>query len=128
MHAVEEIKMTKKIAILAIITAFLLGLTALAADPGFGIGKTRNITFSSATKVGDMVLPAGEYKVQHLLEGETHLLVFKTTDNKEKVRVKCTMQKLDKKSPNTLSEMKTIDNQNVLTGLVFSGDTYRHAL
>ena len=120
--------MTKKIAILAIIAVFLVGLTALAADPGFGIGKTRTITFSNSTKVGDVVLPAGDYRVQHLMDGDTHLLVFKTTDNKEKVRVKCTMQKLDKKAPNTLSEMKTVDNQNILTGLVFSGDTYRHAL
>ena len=119
--------MTKKIAILAILSIFLLGLTAVAADSSFGVGKTRHVNFSSATKVGDTVLPAGEYKVLHLMEGDTHIMVFKTMTNQEKSRVKCTMVKLDKKADQTLSEMKTIDNQNILTGLVFAGDTYRHS-
>ena len=127
MHALEENRMTKKIAILTILSIFLLGLTAFAADQGFGVGKTRTITLTSATKVGDIVLPAGEYKVVHLLEGETHLLVFKS-DNTEKTRVKCNMVKLEKKASQTMTELKTIDNQRVLTGLVFSGDDFRHSL
>lgn len=119
--------MTKKIAIFAIISMVLLGLTAFAADQGFGVGKTRTIALSSATKVGDAVLPAGEYKVLHLMEGETHLLVFKS-NNQEKARVKCNMVKLDKKASQTMTELKTVDNQRVLTGLIFSGDDYRHSL
>jgi hypothetical protein len=119
--------MTKKIAILAILSIFLLGLTAVAADSNFGVGKTRNVTFSNATKVGDTVLPAGEYKVVHLMEGDTHIMLFKTMNNKEMARVKCTMVKLDKKAGQTFSELKTVDNQSVLTGLVFAGDTYRHS-
>lgn len=119
--------MTKKIAILAILSIFLLGLTAVAADSNFGVGKTRTITFNNSTKVGETVLPAGEYKVLHLMEGDNHTMVFKSLTNKEVARVKCTMVKLDKKADQTLSEIKTVDNQHILTGLVFAGDTYRHS-
>ena len=119
--------MTKRIAILAILSIFILGLTAVAADSNFGVGKVRTVTFNSSTKVAGTVLPAGEYKVLHLMEGDNHIMVFKTMNNKEKARVKCTMLKLDKKADQTFSELKTVDNQSVLTGLVFAGDTYRHS-
>ena len=119
--------MTKKIAVLAVLSLFILGLTAFAADSSFGVGKTRNITFLENTKVGDVVLPAGEYKVQHLMEGDVHTLVFKSNaNNKEKARVKCTMEKLDKKADRTMTQINTADNQRVLTGIVFAGDDFRH--
>ncbi len=116
----------KKIAAVAIIMMFILGV-AFAADATFGVGKTRNITFNNDIKVGDKVLPAGEYKVLHLMEGNEHSLVFKSATNVEKVRVKCTMVDLGKKAPDTLSEYKTVGNERVLTGLIFRGDTYKHA-
>jgi len=120
--------MTKKIAVVAIIMMFILGVAALAADNTFGAGKTRNITFNNDVKVGDKVLAAGEYKVLHLMEGTEHMLVFKSATNVEMVRVKCTMVDLGKKAPDTMSEFKTVGNERVLTALVFRGDTYKHAL
>lgn len=118
--------MTKKFAVWAILSVFILGLTAFAAD-NFGVGKTRSITFMEATKVGTTVLPAGEYKVQHLMDGSAHTLVFKSLEkNKEVARVTCTMEKLDKKADRTMSHINNVDNQRVLTGLIFAGDDYRH--
>jgi hypothetical protein len=116
----------KKIAAVAIIMLFVLGV-AFAADTAFGVGKTRNITFNSDVKVGTTVLPAGDYKILHLMEGTEHTLVFKTDSNKEKIRVKCNMVKLEKKSDQTFSELKTVGNERVLTGLVFRGDDYKHS-
>ena|ERR1051325_2673340 len=120
--------MTKKIVVVVIISLFILGVTMFAADNSFGAGKTRNVTFGTDVKVGDKILPAGEYKVTHLMEGANHTLVFKTTTNAEKVRVKCQMVDLGKKADSTQSEFKTVDNQRVLTGLVFRGDNFRHAI
>jgi hypothetical protein len=120
--------MTKKIAVVAIITVFILGVAAFAADNTFGAGRTRNITFNNDVKVGDKVLAAGDYKVLHLMEGTEHMLVFKSTANVEMVRVKCNMVDLGKKSEDTLSEFKMVGNERVLTALVFRGDTYKHAL
>lgn len=120
--------MAKKITILAILTLFVLGMTAFAADTNFGVGKTRTVSFSEPTKVGTTVLPKGEYKVLHLMEGTEHTMVFKSTNtNKEVARVKCNMQKLDKKASVTMNEFKTVDNERVLTGMIFAGDDYRHA-
>ena len=121
-----ELEIMKKIAAVAIIMLFVLGV-AFAADATFGVGKTRYITFNSDVKVGDKVLPAGEYKVLHMMEGTDHTLVFKSTDNKEKVRVKCNMVQLDKKSDQTFSELKTVGSERILTALVFRGDNFKHA-
>ena len=119
--------MTKKIAVIAIIALFIAGVAAFAADNNFGAGKTRNITLSSDAKVGDKVLPAGDYKVLHVMEGNEHIMVFKSNKNAEMARVRCTMTDLGKKSDQTQAEFKTVGNERVLTGLVFSGDTYRHS-
>lgn len=116
----------KKIAAVAIIMLFVLGV-AFAADNTFGAGKTRNITFNNDVKVGDKVLPAGEYKVLHLMEGSEHTLVFKSPTNVEKVRVKCNMVDLGKKAEDTLSEYKTVGSERILTALVFRGDTFKHS-
>jgi hypothetical protein len=120
--------MTKKIAVVAIIMMFILGVAALAADNTFGAGKTRNITFNNDVKVGDKVLAAGEYKVLHLMNGTEHMLVFKSMTNEEKIRVKCNMVDLGKKADVTMSEYNTVGNERVLTALIFRGDTYKHAL
>ena len=121
--------MTKKIALITIVAVMLAGVAAFAADNmGFGAGKTRNITFNTTVKVGEKALAPGEYNVTHLMEGDQHTLVFKTLTNKEEVRVKCNMTQLPKKADDTMVEMKKIGNEQVLTGLVFRGDTYRHSL
>ena len=118
--------MTKRIVIAALIALFVVGV-AYAADPSFGVGKTRNVIFNNDVKVGDKVLPAGEYRVLHLMEGSEHTLVFKSSEkNVEKVRVKCNMVALEQKAQNSYSEFKTIGNERVLTALVFSGDTFKH--
>jgi hypothetical protein len=116
----------KKIAAIAVLMLFILGV-AFAAENTFGAGKTRNITFNNDVKVGDKLLPAGEYKVLHLMEGNEHTLVFKSTTNVEKVRVKCNMVDLGKKSPDTLSEFKVVGNERILTAIVFRGDNFKHA-
>ena len=115
----------KKIAAVAIIMMFVLGV-AFAADPTFGVGKTRNITFNNDLKVGDKVLPAGEYKVLHLMEGTEHTLVFKSLMNVEKVRVKCNMVQLNKKADETFAEYKTVGSDHILAAIVFRGDNFRH--
>ena len=117
----------KKIAAVVVVMLFILGV-ALGADTTFGVGKTRNITFSSDVKIGSTVLPAGEYRILHLMEGSEHTLVFKAVgNNTEKARVKCNMAKLDKKSDQTYSETKTINNERVLVALVFRGDDFKHS-
>lgn len=115
----------KKLAALAIILLFVVSVV-FAADTTFGAGKTRNITFNADVKVGDKVLPAGEYKILHLMEGNEHTLVFKSLTNVEKVRVKCNMVQLDRKAEDTFSEYRTVGGDRILTTIVFRGDNFKH--
>jgi len=56
----------------------VLGLSVLstAERNKFGVSDTQNVTFQEPIKIGDVVLPKGEYKVQHTMEGENHITVF----------------------------------------------------
>ncbi len=40
------------------------------------VGKKGDISFSSDTKVGDLVLKAGTYRIQHKFNGSDHMLHF----------------------------------------------------
>jgi hypothetical protein len=117
----------KKIAIITVVL-LCLGAMAFAADnKELGIGKTQSITFLNDTKVGDTVLPAGDYRILHLMEGSEHTLVFKSTRNVEKVRVKCNMVELAQKAAQTETEFnRNSAGERVLTGLTFAGEHYKH--
>ena len=117
----------KKIAIITVVL-LCLGAMAFAADnKELGIGKTQSITFLNDTKVGDTVLPSGDYRILHLMEGSEHTLVFKSTRNVEKVRVKCNMVELAQKAAQTETEFnRNSAGERVLTGLTFAGEHYKH--
>jgi len=118
--------MTKRIAVVAIIAMLIAGVAIAADNTGFGVGKTRNVTFNNDVKVGDKTLTAGEYKVLHLMEGSEHTLVFKGLNNVEKVRVKCNMVQLTKKAEDTQSEYRKVGSDQILVALTFRGDTFKH--
>ena len=117
--------MKKKIAVVAVVL-LALGVAAFAADANASAGKTRNVVFGEKTKVGDQILPEGEYKVLHLVEGSEHTLVFKTLSNNEKVRLKCSVENTGKKADDTVPEFNAVGNDRVLTALVFRGDPNRY--
>jgi hypothetical protein len=80
-------------------------------------------------KVGDVLLPAGDYIIEHVMEGTNHIMVFRASDNKDaKVRVNCKMVDLPKKSDITFQEYSTINGERVLTSMTFRGDKFKHDL
>jgi len=116
---------------LKIATALLLltAVSAMAADASNAdINKSWKLTLYHATRVGSALLPAGEYKVQHLKDGGQHVLVFKA-DKKEMARVGCTMESLPKKTAmTTVLENKNDAGEQVLISIAFEGDTVQHDL
>jgi hypothetical protein len=119
--------MTKGLKVLGI--ALMLVVSAMAADaPNQDVGKSWHVTFNSPMRVGATLLPAGDYKVQHLKDGDGHVLVFKG-DNKQVAKVACTMEPLSEKPKYT---RLTFDNnsagERVLKGIAFEGDHYVHEL
>ena len=86
------------------------GNTAAAQhDEMTRLGKKGELSISSPTRVGDAMLEPGMYRVQHLVEGEDHLVVFSKLPHprpgyqssgtgKEVARVKCRLEPLGEKA------------------------------
>ena len=41
------------------------------------VGKDDTVTFETPVRIGKQVVPAGDYRVQHMLEGDNHAVTFK---------------------------------------------------
>ncbi len=120
----------KKLFVVALISLLLVSLAALAADTkAMGVGKTQNVTFIDTVQVGNTTLKAGDYRVQHVMDGGQHVLVFRSAGkNKEEARVNCTMVELPKKADQTLLTFDTSAGQKKLSSIIFRGETYKHQL
>jgi hypothetical protein len=77
-------------------TVFLLfimlgvGLFLWAQQPMIGFTGSRDVTLSQDARVGSETLPAGTYRVTHVMGGSEHVMIF--THNKKAFRVKCTLE------------------------------------
>ena len=108
---------------------FGLSLFANAKENKFGVADTRNITITTPTRVGEVLLPKGNYKVLHTMEGKDHVMVFTQLDTTKPVeaRVKCQLVPLAKKADR--DEQTFVLNaakERVLHALIFRGDTAQH--
>jgi hypothetical protein len=116
--------------VLGIALLLSIPLSILAADTGGypKVGKSWTVTFTEPAKVGSALLPAGEYRVQHLKEGDAHVLVFKA-GNKAKARVTCKTEEQASKSDRTMALYGHNDaGERVLRSIVFEGDRFSHEL
>jgi hypothetical protein len=108
----------------------ILGLSLLAAAKNkFGVADSRSLTLTAPTLVGEVLLPAGDYKVTHTMEGENHIMVFKqlNTPKPAEARVKCQLVPLAQKA--TRDEVTfgfNAANQRTLHSMIFQGDTAQH--
>lgn len=121
----------KGLKVLGIALLLLLGMSVMAADTSSkasaaDVGKSWTVNLNKPTHVGAALLPAGDYKVQHLKDGDSHVLVFRTA-KKEIARVNCTMAPLSAKAADTLvTTDKNSAGERVLTRIAFRGDTFEH--
>jgi hypothetical protein len=111
---------------LLLLTLLGLGVMLWAQEPT-GFKGTKNITLSEQAKVGAQLLPAGEYKVTHTMEGAEHIMVFK--QGKQEYRVKCNLEPLSAKADATQAWYEDdASGQRVLQVIVFKGDTVKHVM
>jgi len=118
-----------KVLVVAAMCVFGLSLLAAATQNKFGVADSRNLTLTAPTLVGDVLLPAGDYKISHTMEGENHIMVFKQLNSKKpaEARVKCLLVPLAQKA--TRDEVGygfNAANQRTLHSMVFKGDTAQH--
>lgn len=106
-----------------------LSLFALAKQNQFGVADVRHVEFTAATRIGDVLLPQGYYRVLHSMEGQDHVMVFQQLKAKKpaEARVKCQLVPLPKKAERDEQSFRiNAGNERVLHTLVFSGDLAQH--
>jgi hypothetical protein len=102
---------------------------AMAALNQFGVADIQKVTFNDSMKIGDVVLPKGEYKVVHAMEGENHIMLFtqQRVSNPAQARIKCQLVKLASKAERTqLLYTTDAGNTRILQEITFRGDTAKH--
>jgi hypothetical protein len=79
-------------------------------------------------KIGDVLLPAGSYKVTTVEEAGQHTMVFKPRGKSAaELRVKCTVESLPQKAERSQQQYNLgPKGEYVLVGLVFEGEMVRH--
>lgn len=119
-------RLVKFMAVLALVT---IAAMAMAELNQFGVADIQKVTFNDPMKIGQVVLPKGEYKVQHVMEGENHIMIFtqQRVANPAEARVKCQLVKLESKAERTqLLYTQDAGNARILQEIVFRGDTAKH--
>jgi len=119
---------SSKVLVLAIVCVMAFAVLASAENNKFGVADVRNVSFAGNVRVGDALLPQGDYEVRHVMEGENHVMVFhKRAGKPVEARVKCSLVPLPKKASQTAKTfVVNAANEQVLSELVFQGDTAKH--
>ena len=116
----------RKVAVL-LLGIFILAVVVAAEEP-MVTWKSQNLALTSDTRVGTQVLPAGDYKVKHEMQGPAHVLVLTLQGKEAKTfRVPCQMQPLAEKSKVSEQHYRFEGKDKVLVALVFKGDKFTHA-
>ncbi len=117
----------RKTAFLIAIAVLILGTAAMAANQ-FGIADTRPVTFYDTVRVGDTLLPAGNYVVTHQMQGDEHIMVFTRQGRKPvEARLKCTLRPLSAPAAQSQVEYKVnAAKEHVIARMVFKGDRAEH--
>jgi hypothetical protein len=118
--------------LIALVALCVLGASLLlrAGQNKMGVADTRQLKFENPMRIGNTLLPAGEYKVLHTMEGDNHIMVFKQLNAKKtpvEARVKCSLVPLTAKADQT-QQIFVINaaKERVLHELIFRGDTAKH--
>ena len=115
--------------VVAVVAVMGMAVAAMAALNQYGVADNQKVTFHDPIKVGETVLPKGEYNVQHTMEGQDHVMVFtqQKSSKPATVRVKCQLVKLNEKADKTrLLYNLDANNIHVLQEITFRGETAKH--
>ncbi len=102
----------------------VVGMTlAVCAQTGPG----RLVTFDEPVRVQGQTLPAGNYHVDHVMDGSKHIMVFKQDAGPhQEFRLNCDLRQLPAKAKQTTKIFDTSSGTRVLKAMTFMGDTYEH--
>ncbi|MBI1760346.1 MAG: hypothetical protein HYR56_02825 [Acidobacteria bacterium] len=137
-------------AALLLLTVALLGLPILAQDQHAHQkmaaqevinGKKGEVHFTAPIKAGDNVLKPGMYQVQHVVEGSSHVIIFKemnmpagykmgnTPVGKEVARLNCKIEPVTKAVRNTKITLRTnAAGEKEIAEVQVAGEAFKHLL
>ena len=107
------------------------GATLLTATDNSmaGVALKQEITFTGPTVIGGTLVPAGDYKVTHQMQGTEHIMIFKQIGGKAEAKAKCNLVPLTEKARTTEQRYnENAKNEHVLVEMTFRGDTSKHVL
>lgn len=106
---------------------FLMSICAVAAPNNLGIHEVSQTTFDAPTRIGTVLMPAGDYTIRHSMEGQDHVMAFQRKGSSEVFKVKCTLVQLAHKADRDQKVYEvTSGSEKILHELVFRGDTAKH--
>jgi hypothetical protein len=120
----------KRMFVILAVTLILSAATMFAAtDSMTGVALKQQITFTAPIMVGGTLLPAGDYKLTHEMQGTEHFMVFKQIGGKAEVKAKCNLVPLNTTVKTTEQRYnENAKNERVLVEMQFRGDTAKHVL
>jgi hypothetical protein len=122
---------TQKRMFVLLAALMVIGAATLFAanDSMTGVALKQEITFSAPTLVGGTLLPTGDYKVLHEMQGSEHIMIFKQMNGKAEAKAKCNLVPLNEKAKQTEQRYaENAKNERVLMEMTFRGDTSKHVL
>ena len=111
------------------VSVCLINVIAVAGQDQLGIADVYKVSFTVPVRVADTMLPAGNYEIRHVMEGENHFMVFHQTGVKKpaEVRAKCNLVPLPEKAVESQKFYElNAANERVLHELIFKGDRAKH--
>jgi len=122
---------TQKRMFVLLAALLVIGAATLFAanDSMTGVALKQEIQFTAPTLVGGTLLPTGEYKVLHEMQGTEHIMIFKQMNGKAEAKAKCNLVPLNEKAKTTEQRYtENAKNERVLLEMTFRGDTSKHVL
>jgi len=119
----------------------LLSITAAIADDQqvIKVGKKGEVRLSEDTQVGDLTLKAGDYQMQHRVEGSNHMVHFTElkgmhnpsapsgpTSVAHPGEVKCRLEPMSAKAKQTSVTMSTEGGVHRITRIEIAGENVAH--
>jgi hypothetical protein len=117
------------VVLLAVLVAGGAALLSATDNAMAGVALKQEITFTGPTVIGGTLVPAGDYKVMHQMQGAEHIMIFKQIGGKAEAKAKCNLVPLTEKAKTTEQRYnENAKNERVLVEMTFRGDTSKHVL
>jgi hypothetical protein len=112
-----------------------------AALKDFTIGKKGEIHFNVPVKAGNTVLQPGMYQLQHVVEGNDHVVIFKAVampagyrhgntavSNDAAARIKCNVVAAEKVNKTKITLRTTTAGEKEIAEVQVAGEAFKHLL